>query len=53
MRTASLRWDRRYWDDVFGEYGDMIVLVNQKSIGKNKRIKTVPLEYKDVPATGK
>ncbi len=27
----------------------MIVLVNQKSIGKNKRIKTVPLEYKDVP----
>ena len=45
-----MRWDRRYWDDVFGEYGDMIVLVNQKSIGKNKRIKTVPLEYKDVPA---
>lgn len=27
----------------------MIVLVNQKSIGKNKRIRTVPLEYKDVP----
>ena len=28
----------------------MIVLVNQKSIGKNKRIKTVPLEYKNVPS---
>lgn len=27
----------------------MIVRVNQKSIGKNKRIRTVPLEYKDVP----
>ena len=27
----------------------MIVFVNQKSIGKNKRIRTVPLEYKDVP----
>ena len=27
----------------------MIILVNQKSIGKNKRIRTVPLEYKDVP----
>lgn len=27
----------------------MIVLVNQKSIGKNKHIRTVPLEYKDVP----
>lgn len=27
----------------------MIVLVNQKSIGKNKRIRTVPLDYKDVP----
>ena len=28
----------------------MIVLVNQKSIGKNKRIKTVPLEYKNIPS---
>ena len=27
----------------------MIVAVNQKSIGKNKRIRTVPLEYKIVP----
>jgi len=28
----------------------MIVLVNQKSIGKNKRIKTVPLEYEKAPS---
>ena len=27
----------------------MIVYVNQKSIGKNKRIKTVPMEYDHVP----
>ena len=28
----------------------MIIKVNQKSIGKNKRIKTVPLEYATVPS---
>ena len=28
----------------------MLVLVNQKSIGRNKKIKTVPLEYQDAPA---
>ena len=28
----------------------MVINVNQKSIGKNKRIKTVPVEYKVVPA---
>ncbi|MBO4309533.1 MAG: hypothetical protein J5856_00540 [Lachnospiraceae bacterium] len=28
----------------------MNIFVNQKSIGKNKRVKTIPLEYKDVPA---
>ena len=27
----------------------MLVLVNQKSIGRNKKIKTVPLEYQVAP----
>ncbi|MBO7450064.1 MAG: hypothetical protein J6U54_06800 [Clostridiales bacterium] len=29
----------------------MLVYVNQKSIGRNKKIKTVPLEYDKVPTT--
>lgn len=32
-----------------GREKTMIVLVNQKSIGKNKKIRSVPLEYKKVP----